>query len=274
MKNATAQKRFESALMKLMNYERIWTVFGDFLDYSLKLLRWWDVKQEDFAKLEQKYPGPENAKLMAEAYFAMVEIADNCGSGFKDPFGDFFMEHLSSERAGQFFTPETICDFMAMATIGPDLPDGKTVHDPACGSGRCLLSVGKINRKALFYGADIDLTCCKMTVINLMLNTMCGEVWWMNTISQERWKTWKLDKLITDTGHYLPYYTEIEHPPSPPETAPNPETLSARNVQTKVPAPNKKPLKHLPKKTRSNKTRLNPITNLKINFQSFNKTKS
>ena len=106
-----------------------------------------------------------------------------------------------------------------------------------------------------------------------MLNTMCGEVWWMNTLTQERWKTWKLNKVLTTTGHYLPYYIEVEHQSTAPEASPIPQKPSTTSVQSKSPARNKNPQKHSTKIVKPKKTRLNPITNLKINFRSFNNKK-
>ena len=210
MKQMPPQRRFEHALLEISRNQSIWTVFNDFLDYSMLMMRWWDIKAENFIELEKKYP-KHHAQLFAEAYFSMADMADGDGAGFKDPFGNFFMEHLSNNYKGQFFTPESVCEIIAKMQIGTELPDKATVADPCCGSGRLLLAAAKINRKALFYGMDVDLTCCKMTVINFMLNTLAGEVTWMNTITQERWKCWNIKKVMDGAGRYLPFYTVIEY---------------------------------------------------------------
>jgi type I restriction-modification system DNA methylase subunit len=209
MNTQTPEKRFEHALLELARTQSLGTVFEDFLDFSLLFIRWWDRKVEDYADLERKYPEVESYELFAEAYLAMADIADFNGTGFKDPFGDFFMEYLSSDRAGQFFTPVEVCDMMAQIIMGDSVPDEATVLDPACGCGRTLLAGAKINRKAQFYGADIDLTCCKMTVLNFLLNTLTGEVAWMDTLRMEHWKSWKIKKVMADNGMYLPYYIEL-----------------------------------------------------------------
>lgn len=211
MRQATAQKRFEQALLEISRSVSIWTVFNDFLDYSMLMLRWWDITPAHFIEFEKKYPEKRHAQLFAEAFYSMGDVADNDGAGFKDPFGDFFMEHLGNNYKGQFFTPETLCEMIAKMQIGTKLPDKATVADPCCGSGRLLLAAAKINRNALFYAMDIDLTCCKMTVINFLLNTLCGEVTWMNTLTQERWKCWNIKKVMDGAGKYLPFYTTIEY---------------------------------------------------------------
>ncbi|MGB8191849.1 MAG: N-6 DNA methylase [Chitinophagaceae bacterium] len=213
MKNVSAKQRFENALQQLARSSSLWTVFTDFLDFSLHMMRWLDLKNENFSVLEKKYPQPEQAHLFAEAYMAIGDIADNEGTGFKDPFGDFYMEHLSNGNNGQFFTPEHICDMIALMQMGTSVKNDATVADPCCGSGRMLLAAAKINRNCLFYGADIDLVCCKMTVLNFLLNTLCGEVTWMNTLTMDRWKTWRINKVMDSNGFYRPYYLETIHNP-------------------------------------------------------------
>jgi len=204
---AQAQKQFEKALSSLAYSQSLWNVFEDFLDYTLLMLRWHDVKEDHFSELKNRYPKEEQHKLFAEAFYALACMADNEGAGFYDPFGDYFMEHFGNKFKGQFFTPETVTDFMAQITIADDTPDGTSVLDPACGSGRTLLSAAKLNRKMIFYASDIDLNCCKMTVINMMLNTMVGEVAWMNSLTMEHWKSWHIRKVHNGMG-YVPYYIE------------------------------------------------------------------
>lgn len=210
MNPAEAKKQFEKCLGQLAYSQSLWTVFNDFLDYSLIMMRWWDLTAEHFAELEKKYPEPEQHKLFVMAYTAMADIAEDDGQGFKDPFGDWFMEHLSNDRRGQFFTPEELCDMTAMMQIDESTPDDATFLDPTCGSGRMLLSAARLKGKASFYAADIDITCCKMTVINFMLNTMVGEVAWMDTLRMDHWKSWHIKRVMDGNGYYLPYYITTE----------------------------------------------------------------
>jgi hypothetical protein len=211
MRPAEAKKQFEKAFGQLAYSHSLWDVFQDFLDYSLLMLKWWDPNPANFTDLEKKYPDANQHKLFAEAYLAMADLSENDGTGFKDPFGDYFMEHFSSDRRGQFFTPEELCDMMAMLQVSEDEPmkDNPSICDPSCGSGRTLLSAAKlINRRGAFHAADIDLTCCKMTVINFMLNSMKGEVAWMDTLRMDHWKSWHIKMVLGDNGYFLPYYYE------------------------------------------------------------------
>jgi len=100
---------------------------------------------------------------------------------------------------------------MTAITIGDKLEDDSTVCDPACGSGRMLLSAAKINRHARFYAADLDITCCKMTLVNMLLNSLQGEVAYMNTLSNDFYKGYKVSTTLVN-GYYMPYNTEFTEP--------------------------------------------------------------
>ena len=52
-----------------------------------------------------------------------------------------------------FYTPEHMIDMMAQIVAGED---GTTVSDPACGSGRTLLSAANVNPRRTFVGQDLD----------------------------------------------------------------------------------------------------------------------
>ncbi|MHB8208443.1 N-6 DNA methylase [Mucilaginibacter sp.] len=125
--------------------------------------------------------------------------------------GELYQQAISSGHNGQFWTPEPICDMMTAITIGDTLEDNQTVCDPACGSGRMLLSAAKINRRALFYGADLDITCCKMTLVNMLLNSLQGEIAHMNTLSNDFYKGYKVSTTLVN-GYHMPYYIEFTEP--------------------------------------------------------------
>jgi type I restriction-modification system DNA methylase subunit len=84
----------------------------------------------------------------------------------------------------------------------------KAVSDCACGSGRMLLAAAKINRSSLLYGADLDLTCCKMALINMLLNSLQGEIAHMNTLSNDFYRAYKVCTKLVGT-HYVPYFVEF-----------------------------------------------------------------
>lgn len=97
---------------------------------------------------------------------------------------------------------------LAIMNIGESSQQGQTVCDPTCGSGRMLLAAAKINRYMRFYGADLDITCCKMALINTLLNSLQGEIAHMNTLSNEFYRGFKTGTVFVGTHHY-PLYTEF-----------------------------------------------------------------
>lgn len=179
-------------------------VFSDFLDYALLVMKWQD-RDRDFSYYEKKYE--RHHTLFPQLIDELTLASDNAGEGMKDALGDFFMDEISHGRNGQYFTPQPICDMMASLTAG-SIKNDQIVNDPACGSGRMLLALGKINRNAIFIGSDIDITCCKMAVINMFYNTMRGEIACMDPLSMQFRKAWQLDYKNIG-GHYVPFYVEI-----------------------------------------------------------------
>lgn len=177
-------------------------VFDDFLTFSILMFNFHKTPQM-FAEFENKYTA-EEGKLFAELFINFSIAADYEGLGFYDCLGDIFMECFYNNRTGQFFTPVHVCDMMALMTIG-NPKDGQSVVDSCCGSGRMLLSAAKINRNLNFYAADIDERCCKMTVLNMLINTMQGEVAHMNSITMEHYKSWHIKK-YNFGGVFLPIY--------------------------------------------------------------------
>ena len=156
--------------------------------------------------LETYQSHPKTAQLVI-----LLTLIGDCSEEFCDPLGELYQQAISSGHNGQYWTPEHLSDMMASISIGETLNDNQTVCDPACGSGRMLLSAAKINRRALFYGADLDITCCKITLVNMLLNSLHGEIAHMNTLSNDFYKGYKCDtKLIG--GYHMPYYIEFDQP--------------------------------------------------------------
>jgi len=199
-------KEFEDSFNKFTYKFRSSEIFIDFIDYSLLVAKWWE-SNKDFSYFEKKY------KDLFPNFLTMFELmanaSDNCGEGFRDALGDLFMELVSHGQNGQYFTPDHICDLMSMISC-PDLKDGQNVLDSACGSGRMLLAAAKRNRKANFFGNDIDITCCKMAVLNMILNTMTGEIAQMNALTMEYHKSWFVYS-VNYGGFYRPMYKVIEN---------------------------------------------------------------
>jgi type I restriction-modification system DNA methylase subunit len=159
-------------------------LFEDFLDICICCLSG-QRYEEEYLSIIKRY-SKEKVDLFVTLFSQMVIIMDNDGAGLTDCLGEFFQNHITRGANGQFFTPPHVTDMMAQMTVGEDMKD-KTIMDPACGSGRMLLSAAKVSRRNYFFGADLDSRCCKMTTINLCLNGLIGEVAYMNSLTLEHW---------------------------------------------------------------------------------------
>lgn len=193
-------------MQQLARRNSISNVFSDFLEMTVCALSL-GAMEDRYLEIVRGYDKPE-AYLMAEAFGALVDEMDNHGEGLRDIFGDFFMEHISHGHNGQFFTPEPVCELMAR--LNEPIGFGQRVLDCACGSGRILMAAAKINRNALFYGADIDRNCCMMCLINMCLNGMFGEVAWMNSLSNQFYGAWQVRPYPEYGNPYIVSITEVE----------------------------------------------------------------
>ena len=158
-------------------------VFTDFIDYCLYILSV-VMLREEYTKLEKKYSDDELA-----AFREMLDIVSIHSEGCKDALGDF----------------------MAKAVATDEIQPGQSVCDPSCGSGQLLLSaakkcVEKETERPYCYGSDIDLNCVKMCVINMIINSIPGEIAWMNTLTMEHWRSYHI-KLILIAGMWFPSLT-------------------------------------------------------------------
>lgn len=111
---------------------------------------------------------------------------------YSDILGEYYMQNITNGRNGQYFTPEPLCDMMARLQYSTNI-EHKTVLDPACGSGRLLLSFAKANPNNYFFGADSNNTCAKMSALNFFLNGLKGEVAWMDSLSMEWFGGWHIN---------------------------------------------------------------------------------
>lgn len=125
-------------------------------------------------------------KMVAALTFEMENRYDSDKGN--DVLGEFYETNLYRKGASQYFTPWSICEFMALCSAN-DTANGeaKRVLDPTCGSGRTLLAAAKhIGRDSKCYGIDIDHVCVKMAAINLFLNGIFhSEVMWADALSPE-----------------------------------------------------------------------------------------
>lgn len=184
-------------------------VFDDFLQIIVCCLSM-GRKEELYFKTIKPYDRAE-LDLFSQAFASLVMQMTT--KPMEDPFGDYFEEFLSNSSNGQFFTPSPICELMSQLVTAPKVGEktkegDRRMLDPACGSGRLILSTAKRDRDLFFVGIDISYTCCLMTIINLCLNSLNGEVVHKNTLSGESaWHRWLI---IVDSTTKIPTVYEVE----------------------------------------------------------------
>lgn len=138
--------------------------------------------------------GKRGCDSIAHAFGTLVDAMEKTRY---DILGDLFQGSITYGEAGQFLTPEPICQMMATMTVGEEQEAGKkSVCDPCCGSGRMLLAVADLKPHWEFVGQDVDLRCVRMTAINLALRNLYGYVIWGNSLGLEQ-------RLVYRTGFNL-----------------------------------------------------------------------
>ncbi len=159
-------------------------------------------REDEYLHTIQPYIAGEKCRRdidkLAPLFGKLVAIMEETRS---DILGDIFQGAITRGQAGQFFTPDSLCELMARLTDADSFSDpstigalptdaayavsaiGKTVFDPCCGSGRLLLAAARENRNRFFVGQDTDHRCVKITAINLALWNLYGKVIWGNSLT-------------------------------------------------------------------------------------------
>lgn len=180
--------------------------FTEALDYFLIPFKIYENQEQREGGFSTLTTHPKK-DLLAPFFMEIGELSE----GFHDPLGTLYELLVSKGQHGQFFTPEPIVEFMAMSVNIAGLEPGKTVYDPACGSGRMLVTAAKVNRNLCFYGADIDAICCKMALVNFMLQSLTGEIAHMDTLANDFYRGYNIGTILKDGYHY-PFYEEFTDP--------------------------------------------------------------
>ncbi len=199
-------RTFEKLFEDLTKVHEINIVFNDFLDYSidqfiinpgLKYFNYQKYSEEEyemFYKLFSHWVGSSSEYLQTKPWFDMLGLI----------YEDIVQTKYKAGSRGQFFTPHDVCNALAqMSYVSNPLKDSEkvlTCYDSACGSGRTLLAWHVLRPQDILFGGDLDITSCKMTVLNFIIHGVKGSVNHMNSLSLEWFNGWKVNELI-DYGH-------------------------------------------------------------------------
>lgn len=163
------------------------SVFHDYMDYCIEvfdLTRTGERRERLMNTYGEQYDlFPQLFREHVNALNKRLEFA-----GWYDLPGTFYeciASRSKSSALGQFFTPPSVCEFMASINGAEASPPGKTVNDPACGSGRTLLAWHVKSPGCYLYGDDIDPICTKMCAVNFCLHGVIGQACNIDTIRME-----------------------------------------------------------------------------------------
>jgi type I restriction enzyme M protein len=206
-------KPFDHLFTSLAGKHRAYQIFDDFLRLSVCGLSYGSMETQRMEVLK-RYEPSEQAKLWAMFEALMGVYANKQGTkGWIDPLGTYY-EYISSkghkQDFGQFFTPESLCDLMATLATSEAIPTGKLFNDPACGSGRLLLSMHAAYPFNYLVASDLDFTCVMMAAINLCLHGARGEVIWKDALQPNEYRRAFGFGCISILRKPLPIIWEIE----------------------------------------------------------------
>lgn len=160
-------------------------VFRDWLDLMVYALQRDD---DNYLKVVRRYRNdkPQGEREIDHFANAFCLLLKHMQQTNEEVLGELYMQwNISNKYRGQFFTPKNVARMMAQITQ----PAG-SISDPACGSGIMLVeSIKTMTNEHLdevvFVGQDLDLTCVKMTALNLLFFNVNGYVVQGDTLKME-----------------------------------------------------------------------------------------
>lgn len=194
------QDQVEPVVQNLEAVERLghsrYDVFTDWVDLMLYSLQRDD---ENYLDIVDKYDNdlPEGERPVDRYSEAFGELQRGMAETDADLLGVVYEElGMDSDAFGQYFTPHNICDAKAemVIDVDEDRDEPYTIADPACGSGRLLISAAKKippGVDAVFYGQDKDATCAKMTALNFTFFNMDGYAVHGDSLKMEKHRVWQ-----------------------------------------------------------------------------------
>ena len=163
------QRSFTQNMLRLSSPGGLSQAFSRFLDTAIALNSDNDDPMYlrniliDYSK-EQRY-------LFMETYFSLLEEMIGNGSGLIDVLGEFYIRNFKSPV--QIYS-QKYYDLLPGLLNCKD--PATRVPDYDCNTGRRFLAPAKFNRNLRFYGIDTFWPFVRISLLNLCLNGLYGEI--------------------------------------------------------------------------------------------------
>lgn len=171
-------------LARKRNYAQ---VFSDLIDWAIAMHHFppIDFDLSQFYDKEDQDRIPEIWKLIVIEYRKRVSLWTGVytPTNWYDGLGRMYEALTSKGKSsilGQYFTPDSVVNMMAMINKPAKPNDYCSIYEPCCGSGRLGLaaSMYAVSNKSVPIMSlnDIDSICTKMTTLNFCLHGLVAEV--------------------------------------------------------------------------------------------------
>jgi type I restriction-modification system DNA methylase subunit len=193
-------KKFHKIFRKLIQKYDTSVVFDDFMDY---IINGFSLEQDLLWNMQYSY---EENLLFSDMYVECVKVLNQKivmeGLPWYDFFGTYYeaeiVNKFNKEGRKQFFTPPHVADLLAGLNTEA-IREGGSCNDSAAGSGRCLLAFNKLRPGIRMIAQDLDLSCIKMCICNFLFHGIKGEVYWMNSLTNEIFGGWFVNEALHST---------------------------------------------------------------------------
>lgn len=165
---------FDRMSLKYGSYD----VFDNLLDCTINSLSL-NYDEKVMQRIRDKYTQQERHLFgeMIKMWILIMnkEIKINLSYDF---WGNFYELNAMNKEKGfaQYFTPEKICRLIVQMNLLQQKDIRKNVYEPTCGSGKLNLAINEIKPTLFHWANDLDITCTKMTALNLFIHGIRGIV--------------------------------------------------------------------------------------------------
>ena len=179
-----------------------WQVYTDFLQLSADVFlsdqNPEHPREKHYMEIMQQYRGKE------PGYFAQMLgcVMEYMRGTNRECLSAMWEEYAANANLGQFFTPWSLCQFMAETQLnGVDweqfTPEKKCyISDPSCGGGRTLTAaLQKVPLHKLdsvcCHGIDIDSNVCYVAALNMLFFNANSYIVHGNALTLEVWRVYR-----------------------------------------------------------------------------------